>query len=303
MADQPDLQADLMTDATRIMCEHLQRSGIHLVPRPRQSNVAAWRDRIGIDRESVDAHAISDSETKTRLDDVSPSPGPKRITVMDSIESAAKSRLSPVPPMPTPTMLGQTTYPESLSTAERQAALTKLTHRLANCKSFKHLNDSPMPTVFGEGNPNARFVFFGEGPGIDEQRLETSDVERSRQLMTKMIEATNLKRDEVFVTNTMSRQPNEQSSSEGFVSGNYREHFEQQIEIIQPEYIICLGSVSARILLQTKLGVGRLRQRFHPYRDSKVLVTYPPAYLLRNPEAKRAAWADLQMLMDDAGLR
>mgnify|MGYP003625141022 CR=1 FL=1 len=83
---------------------------------------------------------------------------------------------------------------------------------------------------------------------------------------------------------------------------NCREYFEQQLQILRPEYIVCLGAVSAHSLLKTKLSIGRLRQRFHQYHESKVLVIYHPAYLLRNPDAKKAAWADLQMLMRDAGL-
>src|SRR5690606_26193801 len=83
---------------------------------------------------------------------------------------------------------------------------------------------------------------------------------------------------------------------------NCRPYFEEQFEIVRPDYIVCLGLVAAQTLLNSTLSIGKLRSRFHHYRGSKVLATYHPSYLLRNPNAKREAWADLKMLMRDMGI-
>ena len=118
-----------------------------------------------------------------------------------------------------------------------------------------------------------------------------------------MIEACTLKREDVYILNTVKCRPPGNRNPEGDELENCRTFYQQQLDFLRPEYIVCLGAVSAQELLTTKLSVGRLRGTLHQYFASKVLVTYHPAYLIRNPAAKKAAWADLQMLMRDAGLK
>lgn len=157
--------------------------------------------------------------------------------------------------------------------------------------------------MFGVGNPNPRVVFMGEAPGFDEDKKGEPFVGAAGQLLTKIIEnGMGLKRDDVYILNTLKcRPPNNRNPAPDEVE-NCRGFFEQQLDILRPEYIVCLGAVAAQNLLQTKLSVGKMRGRFLDYRGVKVLVTYHPAYLLRAPEEKRKTWEDIQFLMRDMGL-
>lgn len=142
---------------------------------------------------------------------------------------------------------------------------------------------------------------FGEAPGAEEDRTGEPFVGPAGQLLDKILVATGLKRDEVYIMNTLKcRPPNNRTPTEIEVE-NCRPFFESQIEILQPEYIICWGSVASRALLKTTESIGRLRGRFYRYKQAKVLVTYHPSYLLRNPDAKRQTWEDMKFLMRDMG--
>jgi DNA polymerase len=171
------------------------------------------------------------------------------------------------------------------------------------CQKCEVLSSCRKKVVFGEGNPGARFLFFGEGPGADEDQTGRPFIGKAGQLLTKMIAACTLDRDQCYITNTVKCRPPGNRNPEHDEIENCRSFYEQQIDLIRPEYIICLGAIAASELLRTKLSVGRLRGKLHQYRGSKVLVTYHPAYLLRNPAAKKAAWQDLQFLMADAGIK
>ena len=150
---------------------------------------------------------------------------------------------------------------------------------------------------------NPRFAFFGEVPGEEEDLSGRPFVGKAGNLLTKMLQACTLQRDDVYILNTVKCRPPGNRNPEGDELSNCRSYYQQQFEMLRPEYIVCLGAVSAQELLGTKLSVGRLRGTLHRYFASKVLVTYHPAYLLRNPAAKKAAWADLQYLMRDAGIQ
>ena len=160
-----------------------------------------------------------------------------------------------------------------------------------------------MFSVFGEGSPIPRFVFFGEGPGAEEDRSGRPFVGRAGDLLTKMIEACTLLREDVYILNTVKCRPPGNRNPEPDELENCRDYYQRQLAILRPEYIVCLGAISSQELLQNKTPVGKMRGQFHTYYDSKVLVTYHPAYLLRNPAAKKAAWEDLQLMMRDAGLK
>jgi DNA polymerase len=127
-------------------------------------------------------------------------------------------------------------------------------------------------------------------------------VGKAGQLLTKMIAACTFAREDVYIMNTVKCRPPNNRNPEATEIENCREYFETQFNLLRPEYIVCLGLVSAQALLQTKQSVGRLRGKFHRHFASKVLVTYHPSYLLRNPAAKKAAWEDLQLMLRDAGL-
>lgn len=192
---------------------------------------------------------------------------------------------------------------ESLATDQRILQLKQLEESVAACKLCPALTSCRTKTVFGEGTPIPRIAFFGEGPGEEEDATGRPFVGRAGELLTKMMQACTLERDDVYILNTVKCRPPGNRNPEGDELANCRPYYEQQFNLLRPEYVVCLGAVSAQELLGTKLSVGRLRGTLHQYFASKVLVTYHPAYLLRNPAAKKAAWADLQMLMRDAGIK
>ncbi len=208
---------------------------------------------------------------------------------------------------PTPERdLGQTgTIPTMTAQplAKRRKALEVLREEVAACTMCDELASSRTQTVFGVGNPQARLCFFGEAPGADEDRQGEPFVGRAGQLLTKIIEACTLRREDVYILNVLKCRPpgNRNPSSEE--AANCRRYFERQLEIIQPEFICCLGSIAATTLLETTQSIGRLRGRFHGWRGIKVLATYHPAYLLRNPPAKRQVWDDMKMLMKEMGIK
>jgi DNA polymerase len=143
---------------------------------------------------------------------------------------------------------------------------------------------------------------FGEAPGADEDRTGEPFVGAAGQLMDKILVASGLKREDVFIMNALKcRPPNNRTPTDVEIE-NCRPFFEAQLETIQPEYIVCWGSVAVRAVLKSTESVGRLRGRFHHYRGAKVLVTYHPAYLLRNPDAKRLTWEDMKFLMRELGI-
>lgn len=157
-------------------------------------------------------------------------------------------------------------------------------------------------TVFGEGDQNARLMFIGEGPGADEDAQGRPFVGKAGQLLTKMINAMGFTREQVYIANIVKCRP----------PGN-REPFQEevnacigflynQIELVKPEIIICLGSTAAVHLLKTGLRISHLRGKFQNYNGIKVMPTFHPSYLLRNESKKRDVWNDLKLVMNELGL-
>ncbi len=206
------------------------------------------------------------------------------------------------PPAPQP---GEQDIAErpSLPPLDRVAALRVLQTEVAACTCCANLAKTRTQTVFGVGNPHPRIVFMGEAPGYDEDKQGEPFVGAAGQLLTKIIESgMGIRRDEVYILNTLKCRPPNNRNPEPDEVANCRGFFEQQLDILRPEYLVCLGAVAAQNLLETKQSVGKLRGQFHDYRGIKVLVTYHPAYLLRNPDDKRKTWDDIKMLMRDMGM-
>ena len=188
------------------------------------------------------------------------------------------------------------------STGKRREALQVLQHEVVGCTLCDKLATSRTQTVFGVGDHQARLCFLGEAPGADEDRQGEPFVGRAGQLLTKIIEACTLTRQEVYILNVLKcRPPGNRTPTPG-EAANCRRFLDRQLEIIRPEFICCLGAVAATTLLATNQPVGRLRGRFHEYEGMRVIVTYHPAYLLRNPPAKREVWKDMKLLMSEMGI-
>lgn len=173
------------------------------------------------------------------------------------------------------------------------------------------LHETRTQTVFGQGNPNARLVFVGEAPGYEEDKQGLVFVGRAGQLLTRIIVAMGLTREDVFICNVLKCRPpgNRDPAADEILACN--PYLRRQLTIIQPEVLVALGAPAAKTLLNTTQSIGKLRGRFHDYYLSgvpgegpsiPVMPTYHPAYLLRNPAEKRKTWADLQLVMQLLGL-
>ena len=152
--------------------------------------------------------------------------------------------------------------------------------------------------VVGEGSLEARLVFVGEAPGHDEDQQGRPFVGRAGQLLTKMIAAMGLAREHVYIANVLKDRPPGNRTPLPEEMAACLPLLTAQLEIIQPRVICALGAVAARALLSTEASLGSLRGRFHQYRGIPVMPTYHPAYLLRNPDAKRVVWEDLKHVRD-----
>jgi uracil-DNA glycosylase family 4 len=170
-----------------------------------------------------------------------------------------------------------------------------------NCTRCK-LHQGRTQLVFGVGNPKAQLVFVGEGPGRDEDRQGEPFVGRAGKLLTQMIEAMGLKREDVYICNVVKCRPPENRLPEKDEIATCSPFLMRQLAVIAPKVICCLGSCSAQTLLQTNQGISRFRGEWFDFRGSKLIATYHPAYLLRNPPAKSEVWKDLQKVMALLGL-
>ena len=153
--------------------------------------------------------------------------------------------------------------------------------------------------VFGDGDPEAKLVFVGEGPGVEEDRMGQPFVGAAGQLLTRIIEAIKLSRNQVYICNIIKCRPPGNRNPEPDEINTCFPFLERQIATIQPDFIIALGTFAAQTLLGTTTPISRLRGRFHMYKGIKVVPTYHPAYLLRNPNKKRDVWEDMKMLMKE----
>ena len=176
--------------------------------------------------------------------------------------------------------------------------LSTLKKRYANCKKCK-LWEGRIKLVYGEGNPNANLMLIGEAPGASENVQGKPFVGRAGQLLTKMLAAINIKREDVFITNVVKcRPPGNRDPKREEVTA-CRAYLDEQLDIIKPNYILILGRVAANTLLNLNLPLREYRKDTYKIGNSKVYVTYHPSALLRTPDLKKFAWQDLKKLRDD----
>jgi uracil-DNA glycosylase family 4 len=166
---------------------------------------------------------------------------------------------------------------------------------LKGCQRCK-LHTGRTHIVFGEGNPHADLVFIGEGPGYHEDQQGKPFVGKAGELLTRIIQAIGLRREEVYITNIVKCRPPNNRNPEPDEILICKTFLRRQLEIIQPKIICALGKVAAQTLLKTAIPISRLRGRFHDYHGIKLMPTYHPAYLLRNPGGKRLVWEDMQLV-------
>ena len=180
--------------------------------------------------------------------------------------------------------------------------LELLREEVASCRLCESLACSRTQTVFGVGPTHAKLCLLGEAPGADEDACGIPFVGRAGQLLTKIIEACSLSRDEIYILNVLKCRPPENRPPLPEEVANCRSYFERQLEIISPEFICCLGTTASQALLQTTETIGLLRGRWFSHGSAQVLCTYHPSYLLRNPSAKRHVWDDMKLLLARMGI-
>lgn len=194
-----------------------------------------------------------------------------------------------------------TTAPKGSRSGDRAAQLAALAAKVAVCVRCKELAATRTQTVFGVGNPHARIMFIGEAPGADEDRTGEPFVGRAGQLLNKIIEACGWKREDLYICNILRCRPPGNRNPLPEEAANCREYLDGQIEIVDPDFIVCWGSIAAKNLLGTEESIGKLRQKWFRHGRARVLCTYHPSYLLRNPSAKLPVWEDMKLLMKEVG--
>ncbi|HEV7223646.1 MAG TPA: uracil-DNA glycosylase [Pirellulales bacterium] len=285
------------TRAALQMLESLERAGVTHVSRP---PAAAPDARPPLSARADDAHSaaaprsISEqapaSEAPRRIEEQSLAKALESQMAKQAVSAARGSNLFPGDEAPAP------------PASERPAALQVIAREVAACTRCDELATTRTQTVFGVGNPQARLCFMGEAPGADEDRQGEPFVGRAGQLLNKIIEACTLRREDVYILNTLKCRPPGNRNPLPDETANCRGFLDRQLAVVRPEYICCLGAVAAQALLATDESIGRLRKRFHDYHGIRVLCTYHPAYLLRNPAAKKDVWEDMQLLMREMGI-
>jgi uracil-DNA glycosylase family 4 len=175
-----------------------------------------------------------------------------------------------------------------------EEALKAIREELGDCTRCKLHRLGRRQIVFGVGNPSADLMFVGEAPGGDEDIQGIPFVGRAGQLLTKIIEAIGLTRDQVYIANVIKCRPPDNRNPEPDEVETCEPFLFQQIDRIEPKVIVALGTFAARALLKTQEPISRLRGRTYNYRGAKLIPTFHPAFLLRSPERKRDVWEDMK---------
>lgn len=173
--------------------------------------------------------------------------------------------------------------------------LGRLKREVSECHACK-LAKTRLNVVFGAGNPRAGLMFVGEAPGSEEDKQGLPFVGRAGQLLTKIIEAMDLRREDVYIANLLKCRPPENRPPLPEEIQACRENVRRQIAIIKPKVICTLGKFASQMLLKTETTIGELRGNLYEYEGIKVMPTYHPAYLLRNPHDKKLVWKDMKKI-------
>lgn len=185
---------------------------------------------------------------------------------------------------------------------DRPAALLAIREEIGDCKRCPLHKQGRKQIVFGVGNPNADIMFIGEAPGADEDIQGEPFVGRAGQLLNNMIKAMGIQREDVYIANVIKCRPPGNRTPEAAECDVCSPFLLKQIDVISPKVIVALGAVASRALLGLNQPMNQLRGQWHDFRGYPLAVTYHPAYLLRDPRQKAAAWHDLQMVMQRLGM-
>ncbi|HMQ68446.1 MAG TPA: uracil-DNA glycosylase [Ignavibacteria bacterium] len=182
------------------------------------------------------------------------------------------------------------------------SSLEEFEDLIKNCDKCRLLAGTRKQIVFGTGNPDADVVVVGEAPGADEDSQGKPFVGRAGKLLTDILKAINFTREEVYICNILKCRPPDNRNPEPGEIVNCEPYLFRQLEMIRPKLILAVGAFAAQTLLRSKEPLGKLRGKFHLYNGIKMMVTYHPAALLRNPNWKRPTWEDVQLFRKEYDL-
>ena len=201
-----------------------------------------------------------------------------------------------------PTSAASRASSQAAVTADPVTALRQIREDIGDCTRCVLHKQGRKQIVFGVGNPRAELMFIGEAPGADEDEKGEPFVGRAGQLLTNMIKAMGLSREEIYIANIIKCRPPGNRTPERDECETCSPFLMRQIETVAPKAIVALGAVAAKTLLAINAPMSELRGRWYDFRGTKLAVTYHPAFLLRDPRQKKETWKDLQMVMKELGL-
>jgi uracil-DNA glycosylase family 4 len=215
----------------------------------------------------------------------------------------------PATPLPPPELqpeVNMSEEPSADSAEDRRVELEVLAGRVAECTRCAALASTRTQTVFGDGPLDVDICFVGEAPGANEDATGHPFVGNAGQLLTRIINACGLKREEVYICNALKCRPPGNRTPTVEEMRNCSEYLQRQLELVRPHFLVCLGGSATKALLSTSLSLARLRGKFHDYHGIPVVCTYHPSYLLKldepaKTEHKRLVWEDMKMLLARMG--
>ena len=263
----------------------------HESTRKKLEDTLRYYEDIGVREYFLDRAPQAAEEAEAVFAPVLPAASVPRARVAAAAESAMLAGI-PVPQGPS--------LFEAIERVQNDS-LERIRADIGDCKRCR-LCERRTNIVFGDGNGKAELVFIGEGPGHDEDVQGLPFVGRAGKLLTQMIEAMGLQRRDVYICNVVKCRPPENRAPEKDEIAICSPFLLRQLDVIQPKVIVCLGAVALKALLGAERGITHLRGQWLEYRGTRLMPTYHPAYLLRNPSAKGDVWKDLQKVMNVLGL-
>ena len=264
---------------------------LHESTRKKLEDTLRYYEDIGVHEYFLDRAPQAAEEAEAVFAPVLPAASVPRARVAAAAESAMLAGI-PVPQGPS--------LFEAIERVQNDS-LERIRADIGDCKRCR-LCERRTNIVFGDGNGKAELVFIGEGPGHDEDVQGLPFVGRAGKLLTQMIEAMGLQRRDVYICNVVKCRPPENRAPEKDEIAICSPFLLRQLDVIQPKVIVCLGAVALKALLGAERGITHLRGQWLEYRGTRLMPTYHPAYLLRNPSAKGDVWKDLQKVMNVLGL-
>jgi len=269
-----------------------------------------YRDRSSAMQRALSPDTVATLNLEEDITLPKPASNPANsVTIARSAPPALVATQHAAPQLVTRSAIEKSIFPSPVKTSNffellehvENDTLLKIREDIGDCTRCK-LHKKRTHIVFADGNPKADVVFVGEGPGADEDATGIPFVGRAGKLLTQMIEAMGLQRKDVYICNVVKCRPPENRQPEPDEVTTCSPYLVRQLEVVNPKVIVCLGATAAKTLLETEMGISKFRGQWLDFRGKKLLATYHPAYLLRNPAAKSEVWKDLQKVMAELGL-